>query len=450
MSTAFREYIKALAREQGCRMADFIALAPQNDPFAIGSPGDVEKAQWFADIWQQFGYTSGIHLRRVHYQIVGQDPPILKPNGEVYANTMNDWGYLLAASKAARYLGLVDPAAFVDRRNPDPIIHAQYWNSPTPGYVVQERWGGFDVRMPSFPELPSLSAVGYDQANLQPYHLEVWVEKTTMNDVLEPLCSRYGVNLITGAGELSITAVLALIERVKRADRPCRLFYISDFDPAGYGMPISVARKIEFFLREYDLALDIRLEPIALTKEQVIRYRLPRTPIKPTELRRGAFEDVHGEGAVELDAIEAMYPGELAAIVEKAILAYHDPDIERKARRQRMALERALAEARDEALADLAPEIEEMKATLDAAVADFEDAIAGLRERLPTLYEDIKERLERVRVDLSRFPLPEAKEAEEDPNVLYASERDYAEQLRFYKLQRMGARRGINEAQVGA
>ena len=28
----------------------------------------------------------------------------------------------------------------------------------------------------------------------QRYHLEIWCEKSTMNDVLVPLCQRYGIN----------------------------------------------------------------------------------------------------------------------------------------------------------------------------------------------------------------------------------------------------------------
>jgi hypothetical protein len=100
----------------------------------------------------------------------------------------------------------------------------------------------------------------------QLYYLEIWVEKTTMNDVLEPLCSRYQVNLtciarrrtwITGADELSITAALDFVKRVapltlparaSEAGRPARIFYVADgstelaevFDPAGRGMPVSV------------------------------------------------------------------------------------------------------------------------------------------------------------------------------------------------------------------
>ena len=111
----------------------------------------------------------------------------------------------MQASKAARYLNLVDPAAFVDRRNPGPHIYRQYWGSYDPWVDITGDWrGDFDVTLPEFPQLPDLELHGYKAE--QPYHLEIWCEKTTMDDVLLPLCRRYGANLVTGAGELSITA----------------------------------------------------------------------------------------------------------------------------------------------------------------------------------------------------------------------------------------------------
>jgi hypothetical protein len=263
-----------------------------------------------------------------------------------------------------------------------------------------------------------------------------------MNDVLEPLCQQYGVNLVTGAGELSITATLELVRRVERADRPCRIFYISDFDPAGFGMPVSVARKVEFFLRDGGLDLDIRLEPIALTQDQVQTYRLPRTPIKETEKRRETFEDAHGAGAVELDALEALHPGTLAGIVEAAILEYYDGDIEGQAREQRRALQDRLSDEREEALADLEPEIDELREHFDQAVADFDAAVSGLRERLAGLHKDIVGRLEGVDVNTGEYPLPDPKTAWEDGDTLFDSTRDYLEQLAYYKARRNGEGEG--------
>ena len=67
-----------------CAVPDLIALARNNDPFYRGSKGDIEKALWFADLWERFGYERGVHLRRMHYQLISQDPLVKKPNGKLY------------------------------------------------------------------------------------------------------------------------------------------------------------------------------------------------------------------------------------------------------------------------------------------------------------------------------------------------------------------------------
>ena len=116
--------IKQMAKETGQRVTDLIVLAPQNDPFYTGTPNDCALAEWFAGLWHAFGYTRGVHIRRVHYQIVSQNPPVAMPNGLPYENTEGCWNILNLASKAARYLQLVDPEAFIDRRNPEAVVYA--------------------------------------------------------------------------------------------------------------------------------------------------------------------------------------------------------------------------------------------------------------------------------------------------------------------------------------
>jgi hypothetical protein len=51
-------------------------------------------------------------------------------------------------------------------------------------------------------------------------------------------------------------------------------------------MPVSVARKLEFFLRREFPEVDARLIPIVLTPEQVGIYDLPRIEIKDTEKQK--------------------------------------------------------------------------------------------------------------------------------------------------------------------
>jgi len=435
--------IKREAKERGISVTDLCALAAKNDPFYTGRPSEVAAAEWFANLWWRFGYGTGVHLRRVHYQIVSQDTPITYPHrdypdGKPYENTEGDWGYLCGAGKYARYLGLVSSEAFEDRRNPDAIINAEYWQDPTPGYEVEENWWRSRFELPDFPDLPTLQVKGYKGA-LQPYHIEVWCEKTTMNDVLEPLCRRYDVNLVTGAGEMSITSVVDFMERVREARRPARILYISDYDPAGLGMPISVARKIEFFQRQNgDGGLDIRLHPIVLTADQVEEYDLPRVPVKDSDLRKANWEAWHGKGQVELDALEALYPGKLAEIVKAAILEHYDPDLEEKARDQRDELAQALRDAQEDTLEDIQPDVDRLKEAFEKAVSEFGEKIEALEEDLQGAREDIKDRLAEVEVDVADYPLPEPELPPESDGLLYISGRDYLEQLEHYRAYREG------------
>jgi hypothetical protein len=156
------------------------------------------------------------------------------------------------------------------------------------------------------------------------------VEKTTMDDVLLPLGQEYGIDVTSLAGEISLTRCRDIVLRAQKAarqGRPTRILYVSDFDPGGQSMPVACARKIEFLVRNSP-GVDIQLRPVVLTLEQCEQYELPRTPLKATERRAEAFEARYGEGATELDALEALYPGELRNILIGEIESYRDPDLE--------------------------------------------------------------------------------------------------------------------------
>lgn len=447
------EKIKRLAKEKKCNVTDLLVLARQNDPFYTGSATDRAMAEWFAELWRSFGYTAGVHLRRVHYQLVSQEDP-KKHNGKPYENTENDWNYLCNAGKYARYLGLVDPAAFVDRRNPEPHIfnnHVMYTRKPDWSYDFPFWWmpeieanlaADIDWTLPKF----KLSGYEYSDA-LQPYHLEVWVEKSTMDDVLIPLCKQYGVNLVTGLGFMSITSVIDLLKRVNEANKPCRIFYISDFDPAGDGMPTAVARQIEYWLTTYAAEADVKLNHVVLTKEQVEQYRLPRTPVKDSDKRKANFEDRYGEGAVELDALEALHPGILASIVEENILRFWDSELQEK-----------IVEARNEAKEELdkywQARIKPFQEELDDLKAQVEDVVQKYQARLEEMQNELMDELEPYEEAINSLrhaiqnvidditpnlpELPEPEIEEDDTNWLFDSYRDYFEQLAVYQAYKSG------------
>lgn len=81
--------IKILAKERKLRVTDLIVLAPANDPFYVGTDGDILLAKWFYELWQRFSYNSGVHIRRVHYQIVSQKARVLMPNGMLLAPNLS-------------------------------------------------------------------------------------------------------------------------------------------------------------------------------------------------------------------------------------------------------------------------------------------------------------------------------------------------------------------------
>ena len=196
------------------------------------------------------------------------------------------------AGALARYLNLVAPDAFVDHRNPPPHLF-MHRGEPRDEVAVWfdelDAWAlpqiNSDLSFDTTTVLPGICEVtGYDyQAIDQPYHLEVWIEKSTMNDVLLPVCEALHINLITGEGFQSITNVVEMLKRVARFGKPARIFYISDFDPAGDGMPVAVARQAEFWLPRYAPGSDVKLTPVVLTRQQVIDFELPRIMVKDSE-----------------------------------------------------------------------------------------------------------------------------------------------------------------------
>lgn len=425
------ESIKRMAGDAGLRASDLIVLAPQNDPFYVGTKGDLAQARWFAALWQRFGYSTGVHLRRVHYQIVSQSPAVKMNNGLPYENTEKCWDTLGMAAKAARYLGLVDPAAFVDRRNPEPYIFTPA--APEPVELLIESEPPALIALPEFPELPDYRVDNY--VGVQPYHLEIWCEKSTQNDILKPFCEQLGINLVTGLGELSITSANAVVERVRMCAKPARIFYVSDFDPAGLSMPVSVARKIEYFIRDGGLAgdVDVRLFPLLLTAAQVRQYRLPRTPIKETEKRRGEFELRHGTGAVELDALEALRPGELQRILLGAVEHYLDLSLVGRVRQAEAEYLGELEAIRQAIIDGHEDEIESLHAEYTQIKSEFEARLMNWQLRATEVWGTVSRELSEQAEEPESFPIPPAVDGREIGPGLLDTERGYFEQLNAYK-----------------
>jgi hypothetical protein len=270
---------------------------------------------------------------------------------------------------------------------------------------------------------------------------EVWVEKSgDLDDVLVPICERKRVNLIPCKGEQGIEACRKVVERGSELFKPIpvRILYLSDFDPAGQSMPLAVSRKIEFELRKRDLDLDIQVRPIGLTHEQCVKYRLPRTPIKESERRGKSFEGRYGGGATELDALEALHPGELSKIVEAEIDRYlaGDPETERRFSEVSREIWGELKAVEKTVLARHADSLDGLRAEhaeLLEELSDIEERFRELAERIDSTFDEIRADLDAEQPDLSQWEWPEPSEPKEDPDPLFDSRRGYVEQIDRYK-----------------
>jgi predicted nucleic acid-binding Zn ribbon protein len=250
-----------------------------------------------------------------------------------------------------------------------------------------------------------------------------------MNDVLMPLGERYGVNVVTGVGELSLTRCVELVARAEQDDRPVRILYVSDFDPAGASMPVAVARKIEFELYRNASDLDVQVRPIVLTHDQCIEYRLPRTPIKETEYRAAAFEARFGEGATELDALEALHPGELERILTREINRYYDADLDGNIEDVAAQVDADLEEVNAKVHKRHAKAIAGLKAEQKKLAA----AVKAFEKKAKPVLDAIREDLDDEAPDVADYDWPEPDDGDEDDDPLFDSTREFIEQVDRYK-----------------
>ncbi len=466
-------WLKRLKRELGIRAAHrLLAMAATNDPFNKGTAGDFEKAEWFAGVYKAFGY-HGIHLRRLHYRMVHSKATLTLWDGETeYLNIERHWEKLQEASISARLLHVVDAHDFTEKRNKAlPTLHQKGSGTPEVGYWV----GAPDYRytLPMAQDATDLPSVigftpygpptvevgGYDYGpELQPNVIEIWSEAE--DSILHSLAHRFGINYVPGLGFASLTAIKTMLKRLEASGVPGRILYVADFDPAGQAMPISVARHCQFACWELEelvgeVAPSIKVDNVAVTSEQVQRLGIPGIPIKETDTRRARFELQHGkQSAVEVEALEAIHPGELERILVERIKELRDADLPRRVEEARVeahsrvttATNEVLEEHRDD-LEDIARRARELAeryrglyANLGEEVAErygrlarrFERHVTPLREELETIEAEIRQALEDLDVDLPE--LPEGEVEEDDGRIwLFDSGRGFVEQTEHFR-----------------
>jgi len=409
-----RRALESAIAEAGSKvsMKDLTVLAPQNDPFRIDQPANHRDGAWLAVQAKELGLGErNIHLRGLHYMLIGQT----KPDGKPYTNTDADWEWLSGrAGKAARWLGYLPFDQIVDQRNAAPEVLLLKRPTVWPYLTV-----GLDIDLPDIADIePKIHVAGFE--GVQPYKIVMVGEKSSLGEVLAPIAQRYEADLYLPTGCLSDTLIFQMAKIGAEDGRPMRVLYFADCDPAGWNMPIEVGRKLQAFqaLRYPELRFEVHR--VALTPDHVREYGLPSTPLKDTELRADRWRQAMGVQQTEIDSLASLRPDLLREIALKAIEPFYDATLNRRvdqARREWItAAQRVIDGTVDQG-------------RLDRLRAEAESRLAELVEQIETINDQ-------MRLDVGDFDLPPVEVPQSDlgdamqPKPLVDSEWSFGDQCR--------------------
>ena len=257
------------AREWTGRSLGDLSVLSQNDPFRINTPARRRDAEWVAlHLAPILATGRTLHPRGVHYLLVST-AIIVKPNGEIYRNTEEDWVWLSEdVLTAARWLGTVRFDQITDARNEAPIVIEPRGK---PQVLIG---ANLEIDLPEGDDFEPRVQVA-NHIPPQAYTLIMAGEKTSLAEVLRPLVEEYGAGLFLPNGNMSDRMVYDMAMMIERLGRPAIIFYFSDFDPSGYGMPAELGRKLQALQCLGLLNEDVTVYTPALTKSSASRRACP-------------------------------------------------------------------------------------------------------------------------------------------------------------------------------
>jgi len=258
-----------------------------------GSPASYDKIVDAAlDIFQQ--YDTAITLRQLYYRLVSR---LLIPN------TINSYKRLSRIMVKAREDGDV-PLNCIEDRSRRVLGRGDMGYNSAEEYLkkkittLQDSWKSFTMPM-------------WDD---QPKNVMISLEKDALSRLVSREANRFSVRTFPTRGYPSFSYVQEMSRYITNqlGGKPTVVLYFGDFDPSG----VDIERDLSERLEKYG-AKDFTVKRIALTADQIKKYRLPPMPVKMSDARADSFLEEHGDRAVELDALD---PNLLQTTVRKAVV----------------------------------------------------------------------------------------------------------------------------------
>ena len=215
-------------------------------------------------------------------------------------------------------------------------------------------------------------------------------EKASLEEICLPWASAHQVDLYLGTGETSDTFIYQIARDAVADGRPLVVFILTDCDPSGWQMLISIARKLQAVQDLLFPPLRWEIVHVGLTPYQARHFELAEEPIKKGDKRAAAWEKAFGVKQTEIDALttpEMTDRGILRQLLDDAIAPYIDTALEGR-------VEQAKTEWYEEATAIV-------DAQIDA------EAVAQVRERIEQLQQELDDAKDVLNAATEDIELPE-------------------------------------------
>ncbi|EHE3730580.1 hypothetical protein ACV9TN_002614 [Listeria monocytogenes] len=238
--------------------------------FRADSLALIEKVNQIIKEYHRQGYE--LTLRQVYYQLVA--------NG-IIENKERSYKNLGSLISNARLAGLIDWNAIVDRTR---FLRGFNYETSPEGAIERlsqryatDPWAG------------------------QKNHVEVWVEKDALVDIVGQASNKLNVDYFSCRGYVSQSAMFRSARRLadwQLAGKDITILHLGDHDPSG----IDMSRDIEERLATFGIFPDVKR--IALNMDQVDEYTPVPNPTKLSDSRAADYISQFGYESWELDALK--------------------------------------------------------------------------------------------------------------------------------------------------
>lgn len=285
-------------------------IAYENKRFGAAKQAIIDMADQICQEYSAQGYN--LTLRQLYYQFVSRD---------LIQNSQREYKRLGTAVNEGRMAGMIDWDHITDRgRN---FARVATWNSPQDVIRIAQNQYRTDLW------------------KTQPYHIEVWVEKDALADVIARTADRERVGYIACKGYMSASEMWVAGNRIAKKvieGKKVVILHLGDHDPSGIDMTRDIRDRLQTFAgakiagalyadESYTVAdyrEDVDVRRIALNMDQVRRYNPPPNFAKVTDSRAQDYIARFGRDSWELDALD---PAALDTLITEAIWDLRDMDL---------------------------------------------------------------------------------------------------------------------------